>query len=318
LASIPGKTLDYNNAKRQERLPYRQRLATFVRPIVAARVLPFVREQYPECGGCQVCWSFVRRYQKNERVKHDMHFDIHALVTVVVSLSSEGIDFDGGLYVSTGSSRRRSSSNNNNNNNSASSRYYLPLQTGDAVVHQSDLLHGVRVTSGERWSWIMWLKEDGCQSHPSSWRYTEKNQVEQVEQVDQPNQTTIEDPISLFLRAKRTNNVMVKKKLLLQSSTAGFGRASNELGMMYSDGALDSTLAAATNRRGGIEQQRNHKAMALLLKGSLEQSDSDRYVCVVWILLCGFFCVCLLCVFFVVVTVVTVETCEKSLRRLIF
>ena len=252
-----------------------------------------------------MCWSFVRRYQKNERVKHDMHFDIHALVTVVVSLSSEGIDFDGGLYVSTGSSRR-SSSSSNNNNNSASSRYYLPLQTGDAVVHQSDLLHGVRVTSGERWSWIMWLKEDGCQSHPSSWRYTEKNQVEQV---DQPNQATIEDPISLFLRAKRTNNVMAKKKLLLQSSTAGFGRASNELGMMYSDGALDDTLAAATNRRGGIEQQRNHKAMALLLKGSLEQSDSDRYVCVVWILLCVFV-VCVCCVF--------VETCEKSLRRLIF
>ena len=272
MASIPGKTLDFNNAKRQERLPYRQRLATFVRPIVAARVLPFVREKYPEeCGsggGCQVCWSFVRRYQKNERVKHDMHFDIHALVTVVVSLSSEGIDFDGGLYVSTGSS----SSNNNNTTNSASSRYYLPLQKGDAVVHQSDLLHGVRVTSGERWSWIMWLKEDGCQSHPSSWRYTEKNQVEQ------PNKTTREDPISLFLRAKRTNNVMAKKKLLLQSSTAGFGRASNELGMMYSDGALDSALAAATNQRGGIEQQRNQKAMAFLLKGSLEQSDSDRYV----------------------------------------
>jgi hypothetical protein len=124
----------------------------------------------------------------------------------------------------------------------------------------------------------MWLKEDGCQSHPSSWRYTEKNQVEQVEQMDQPNKTTIEDPISLFLRAKRTNNVMAKKKLLLQSSTAGFGRASNELGMMYSDGVLDDTLAAATNQRGGIEQQRNQKAMAFLLKGSLEQSDSDRYV----------------------------------------
>jgi hypothetical protein len=31
-----------------------------------------------------------------------MHFDVNALVTVVVSLSDAGVDFEGGLYVSAG------------------------------------------------------------------------------------------------------------------------------------------------------------------------------------------------------------------------
>jgi hypothetical protein len=62
-------------------------------------------------------------------------------VTVVVSLTSAGVDFEGGLYVSVG----------------AGSEVSVALQRGDAVIHRSNLLHGVRVEpGGERWSWIMW------------------------------------------------------------------------------------------------------------------------------------------------------------------
>ena len=35
-----------------------------------------------------------------------------------------------------------------------SERHYLDLSRGDAVFHQSDLHHGVRVDWGTRWSWI--------------------------------------------------------------------------------------------------------------------------------------------------------------------
>ncbi len=34
-------------------------------------------------------------------------------------------------------------------------------QEGDAVVHQSDLLHGVDVVQGSRWSYILWYKVGG-------------------------------------------------------------------------------------------------------------------------------------------------------------
>lgn len=55
----------------------------------------------------------------HERTSHATHFDIQALVTVVVSLSSSGVDFDGGLFVSTGAGR--------------GDEYFLALQAGDAV-----------------------------------------------------------------------------------------------------------------------------------------------------------------------------------------
>lgn len=125
------------------RLAARERLQEITRPIMQQRVVPFVNQAYASAckSNCFVCHSLIRRWRQDERVKHPTHFDIQALVTVVVSLTSYGKDFIGGLYVSTG--ERES---------------YLALQAGDAVVHQSTLLHGVDVESGKRWSWIMWFK----------------------------------------------------------------------------------------------------------------------------------------------------------------
>lgn len=46
----------------------------------------------------------------------------------------------------------------------------LPLKRGDAAVHQSDLLHGVKVESGERWSWILWFRDSAtCEEHGHEW-----------------------------------------------------------------------------------------------------------------------------------------------------
>ena len=39
---------------------------------------------------------------------------------------------------------------------SSAEKRSLALQRGDAVVHRGDLLHGVDVKRGERWSWILW------------------------------------------------------------------------------------------------------------------------------------------------------------------
>ena len=46
----------------------------------------------------------------------------------------------------------------------------LALRRGDAVVHQSDLLHGVKVESGERWSWILWFRDsETCDDFGHEW-----------------------------------------------------------------------------------------------------------------------------------------------------
>ena len=56
-----------------------------------------------------------------------------ALTTVVMSLSDYDTEYRGGLYVATNHGR-----------------YALKLNRGDAVMHQSDLLHGVQVDDLER------------------------------------------------------------------------------------------------------------------------------------------------------------------------
>jgi hypothetical protein len=120
---------DADPAVLAERASLREEVAALVQPIVRERITPYVRQHVAGCAECAPCFSLVRRYLPFERRSHAEHFDVQAFVTVVVSLSTHGAEFDGGLYVSTGRGPR-----------------FLGLRAGDAVVHGSDLLHGVQVT----------------------------------------------------------------------------------------------------------------------------------------------------------------------------
>jgi len=75
---------------------------------------------------------------------------------VVISLSDYGSEYRGGIYVAHGRASKRN----------------LPLSRGDAVAHQSDLLHGVKVRDdgGERWSWVLWYRDSArCEDHSAEW-----------------------------------------------------------------------------------------------------------------------------------------------------
>ena len=70
------------------------------------RITPLVRQNFPRAcgrgkGACTPCYSLIRRYREGERQSHGVHHDGHAIVTVVVSLSQYGVDYNGGLYVTT-------------------------------------------------------------------------------------------------------------------------------------------------------------------------------------------------------------------------
>ena len=154
-----------------ERAALRLRLRALMGPI-EARITHIVRQRYPDqCGEgrpagrrCTPCFSLVRRYLPDERRGHGMHRDGQALVTVVTSLSDYGDEYEGGLYVSAGRGR-----------------HALALNRGDAVIHQSDLLHGVQVVDppqarhdpsrqARRWSWILWYKDsEACEQFGYEW-----------------------------------------------------------------------------------------------------------------------------------------------------
>ena len=147
-----GKALDQDSDALKTRTPLREKLRAITQPLLDEKITPFVRERYPEAcrkgagRACTPCYSLIRRYRHDERQSHATHHDGHALVTVVVSLSDYDAEYRGGLFVAA----------------SHSSRQYLALNRGDAVVHQSTLLHGVQVAQAERpertrrWSWILW------------------------------------------------------------------------------------------------------------------------------------------------------------------
>lgn len=130
----------------------RRKLRAITEPILRQRIQPFVWARYPNAGA--VCHSMIRRYLEHERRSHDTHWDIPSYVSVVVSLDSTNLDFEGGFFVTTGNGEKS----------------FIPLQKGDTVVHQSDLLHGVHVVSGERWSWAMWFQDSSdCSSAAENW-----------------------------------------------------------------------------------------------------------------------------------------------------
>lgn len=153
----------------RERQGPRDALQKIMQPILDERITPFINQKYPDLcqkspsRKCTPCFSLVRRYKKGERTSHAPHRDGHALVTAVVSLSEYGADYRGGLYVGS----------------AQSSRYYVGLQLGDAVVHTSELLHGVKVypielddseSHAERWSWILWYQDSAtCEHHGGEW-----------------------------------------------------------------------------------------------------------------------------------------------------
>ena len=213
IQGIAGKP-DSLPAVFERRLPARMSLAELTAPIVSQRILPLVNAQLPVAcrPSCRVCHSLVRRYTEGQRLVHPTHFDVQALATVVIPLSTFGADFEGGLYVSTGAGY-------------AGTESFLPLAAGDAVLHQSTLLHGVRVTSGQRWSWVLWLKNAAS--------------GEACEGVDAAEWTRgaaeAGDPLAMFLLARRLPEGQ-GLPWLQRAAQAGFPRAASEYGQALVEG----------------------------------------------------------------------------------
>ena len=182
----------------------RQRLRDITEPIIRDRIQPFVWERYPSAGA--VCHSMIRRYLLHERRTHDTHWDIPSYVSVVVSLDAAGHDFQGGFFVTTGNGEKS----------------FIPLQRGDTVVHQSDLLHGVHVKQGERWSWAMWFQDShDCSSQSSDWWKSEAEGG---------------DPVAQTLRAMRAATPKESWTWLETAANRGFPRAQLYFGKAIEDG----------------------------------------------------------------------------------
>jgi len=196
----------------ESRISGSPRLVALTRRILDERLLPYVRERY-DCPKCRVCTSLVRRYMSGERLRHPPHYDNQALVTAVVSISAEGA-YQGGLYVRT----------------HPGTEQFVPLGTGEAVIHQHDLEHGVWVQKGSRRSWIVWFQDSPhCIGTNPSWHQAGAD---------------FGDPISQYHlstlygegRGGVDEDKFAAAVLLKKSAEQGYARAQHKFGNAYFSG----------------------------------------------------------------------------------
>eukprot|EP00966_Prymnesium_polylepis_P094304 2182949-Prymnesium_polylepis.1 len=79
-----------------------------------------------------------------------------ARVSVIVSLSDFGVEHSSGFHLQASGEAKAQT---------------LPLARGDAVVHESNLQHGVHLPEdGHRWSWVLWYQDSAtCHYHGEEW-----------------------------------------------------------------------------------------------------------------------------------------------------
>lgn len=111
------------------------------------RILPYVQSRYGD-SRVVVADALMRAYrQVDRRQALAPHFDTSSFATVIIPLNPG--EYEGGLYVQEGASL-------------TSRRMIDPsFEKGDVLVHRFDVMHGVEVTQGDRYSLVLWLSD--CQ-----------------------------------------------------------------------------------------------------------------------------------------------------------
>lgn len=120
-------------------------LHALLAPALHNRILPYVRERLGE-SRVVVADALMRAYrQEDRRQALAPHFDLSSYATVIIPLNPG--EYSGGLYVQSGAA--------------ASSRVLVDpsFDKGDALMHRFDVMHGVDVFAGSRYSLVLWLSD---------------------------------------------------------------------------------------------------------------------------------------------------------------
>ena len=129
----------------EDGVPQRHETLTSVLvPLLDDTILPSCRSVL-QCSTLVVADALVRVYDpKDGKEALPAHYDESSFASVIVPLNPR--DCKGGLYLQSGCA--------------PASRRSVPFDTaGDAVLHRFDVMHGVHVTQGVRYSLVVWFAE---------------------------------------------------------------------------------------------------------------------------------------------------------------
>lgn len=157
-----------------------QCLATVLEPIIQKQILPLVRSIY-HAPNMVVADSIIRWYIADEQDDGSNenlppHYDLTAYASMIIPLNPE--ECQGGLYVQSGaSSDSRLTVDFNHYQDVAVSQSHSNqkhngiLQRGDAILHQYDVMHGVELRGGTRYSLVLWmvLDEESMMNRTAPW-----------------------------------------------------------------------------------------------------------------------------------------------------
>jgi hypothetical protein len=135
-------------------------------PYIYEVLLPHVQKSLSS-NSIEVSDVFIRRYGHDimdgkSRRGISAHYDVFSRVTSVVALDNVARDGRNGLYTTV----QEDGGEGVHTSNHASLRRFIPLDSGDAVVHTWDVLHGVDVEEGiDRASLIVWFTESSVEEN---------------------------------------------------------------------------------------------------------------------------------------------------------
>jgi len=132
-------------------------LHALLEPALEGRILPYVRARMGS-SRVVVADSLMRAYrQEDKRQALAPHFDVTSYATVIIPLNPG--EYEGGLYVQGGAS------------SASRSLVDTSFDKGDALVHRFDVMHGVEVERGDRYSLVLWLSDcpESAQSGTTPW-----------------------------------------------------------------------------------------------------------------------------------------------------
>lgn len=131
-------------------------LSTILLPILRAKVLPFSRTVC-NAPDMVVADALVRSYDSAEgKEALAPHYDVSSFCSVIIPLNPQ--DCEGGLYVQSGAGLE-------------TRRSIQFDEAGDALLHRYDVMHGVHVRKGKRYSLVVWLAEteDAMRNKVAPW-----------------------------------------------------------------------------------------------------------------------------------------------------
>ena len=122
-----------------------EQLHALLLPALDERIMPYARERTGE-SRVVVADALIRAYrEEDKRQALAPHFDASSFATIIIPLNPG--QYEGGLFVQEGAD--------------ASSRLDVDgsFDKGDALIHSFDVMHGVEVTAGSRFSLVLWLSD---------------------------------------------------------------------------------------------------------------------------------------------------------------